>query len=257
MSVLQNFTHWLNERPWLNAVFLILAVASFVSAIAFYFKSRRERRPVFRLRSFPLIEGRVTQVPALRITFADRPIDDLVLTRVALWNRGSEPIEPANMAATEPFRLVINSPAILLGARIVHAANPANGFSVDSDFSANVVTIGFEYFQRDEGIVVEVYHTGASQTSVSLHGTVKGARPLQHFTADHYTRSITRPLNEVMERWTPKRKGPQTAFVMIALPFIVVFMLVLVPFALVDYLSTTFQRPPRMFLLEGRRPPAA
>ena len=41
--------------------------------------------------------------------------------------------------------------------------------------------ITFEYFQKNEGIVVNLYHTGKSQTKILPQGTVIGGEQLVQF----------------------------------------------------------------------------
>ncbi len=69
MEQIVKLGEWLNQSPWLNILFLILAVISLLSSFLFYLKARKEIRPCFGTRSFQLISESISNIEDIEIIF--------------------------------------------------------------------------------------------------------------------------------------------------------------------------------------------
>src|SRR5258706_5309667 len=121
---MQRFVEWLNRNPWLNLAFLALAFTSIITSIVLYLKSKKEKRPFFQCRTFRLVEDSLAKMEAVEILYKGQPVQNLSLTKVAVWNGGTETINSSDIAPTDVLRLCVQSPVKLLGSEIVHTTNP-------------------------------------------------------------------------------------------------------------------------------------
>ena len=190
---------WLNGGPWLNLIFLALAIGGVLFGWA---ASRRIRIPTFSARTYRLVEEKLSKLQQLKILYNDRPIESLSLTRVAIWNRGRLPIEPDDMAPSAQLAVKVTERCKLLGAQIDSVVEPANNFRISSDFDSNLIAIGFDYVSYNDGVVIQVFHTGTSNNDVRVLGTVKDAGPFERFWRDYlFDRTMAR-----LFKWLPELK---------------------------------------------------
>jgi hypothetical protein len=175
---LDKISNYLNNNPWLNLLFLILALLSIFISIIIYFRSKREKVPVYNRRSFNLIENQVSKVKGLRVTHNGKEVKDLTLTKFALWNRGRATVNREDVAPSDPLRLVISPDHQILQADIVFIRTKANNFSINLDESKRSLSINFDYFHTNEGVIIDLYHTGTSSEQINLEGTVKGVEQI-------------------------------------------------------------------------------
>ena len=162
---MEKISQWLNQNPLLNLVFLLLASVSILLSLVLYIKSRKYKRPCFNIRTFQLIEDSVNKIEAVEIRYQGERVQNLSLTKLALWNRGNDTVNIQDVASTDPLRIEIGPPAKLLGAELIYTTNPANNFRILPNLQTGEVKIDFEYFHTYEGMVVQLYHTGSRKKS--------------------------------------------------------------------------------------------
>lgn len=170
---MNRMAQWLNQNPWLNLVFLGLGIAGIVTSVFLYIKSKREKRPCFNKQSYVLVQDRLSKIDAIQILYRGQSIRNLTLTKLAIWNGGRDPIDRQDVAPTDPIRIEIVGTADLLSSELTHSTTRANNFSIQPDLTEKKITISFDYFGRNEGILLDIYHTGWND-DVVLKGTVKG-----------------------------------------------------------------------------------
>lgn len=180
---IKNIMKWMNENQWLNLIFLILALLGIIVSIYLYFKGKRRKTPVYLIKTFNLIKDRVTKLDRVKIVCDERTIKNLSITKVSLWNRGNEVINKTDIAPKEPIRIVVDNDFEILDAIVSKVKNEANNFSILISPDKKSVIIDFDYFYTNEGILLEVYHTGTSGNNIKLKGSLKDLPHLS--TAEH------------------------------------------------------------------------
>ena len=251
MRILDQIVHSFEGGPIFNLVSLILGIVGVFLAFVFYFRGQRIRQPVFRTRTFHLVEEKLTKIQALKILYHDHPIENLSLTRVAIWNRGSEPIRSIDVADTDKLRITIESESKLLGAQIHSVISPTNCFSIEPDLERGIVNISFDFFQRNEGLVVDVYHTGKPKTKVVPLGTIIGG---DSFVVFKNKDLVGDAFGKFVFGWTNRIKT-KNAFVLfvVAISFLAIFLVsipFLIPLMAIDKIIFIARRAPKQFLLE-------
>jgi len=231
-----SYLELLNKAPWLNAIFLLLAVGSIAVSVVLYRRNLHERRPVYKIRSFPLIRSRVKDLKSLEIRHDGKPISELTMSRVAFWNTGREPIRAMDFAQKDRLRVVVSDGAALLDANVAYAS-AVNNVEISIEQANGEVLIGFEYLARNEGLALNVYHTGSA---VSIHGTFVGSTPIAEASdsTEYYTNKLLGPLAKLRPVW-------------FAATLTVIFLPVLVALtgaaSVLDGLSSPFRRIPKKF----------
>jgi hypothetical protein len=179
MPTINSLLNILNSTPWLNFALLVLAVVAIVLAIIFYFLSRRLRKPTYAIRNVNLIMDKVKRIESVELLFQKRHVDNLSIARVAIWNRGRETISRENVAIQDPLRIEAMGDVEILEAKIIYEKQKANRFAINMDPSQKKLTIDFDYFDRDEGIILQIFHTGKRKDELSVLGTTKGSGGMQ------------------------------------------------------------------------------
>ncbi len=241
---MNGFIEWLNHNPLLNLVFLILAILSIVISVILYIKSKRKKRPCFHMKTFKLIEDSIKEIEAVEILYQGQTVKNLSLSKVALWNSGSDTINSEDIAPKDPLKLVITKGTKLLAAQIIYSTNSINNFSLTPDLQSGEIGISFDYFDRNEGIVIQIYHTGVSNDNVILSGTVKGvSRVVKASTEeDYYLHLVTAPIDSALNRIKSRM-----ARVIVIVFLIPIFIALAIPLMFLDKVTLPMRRIPRQF----------
>lgn len=246
VGVMTRIAQWLNQNLWLNLAFLILALLSILVSIALYIMSKKEKSPWYTIRTFQLVEDKISKIEAIEIFYRSQKVDNLSLSKVALWNRGKGPINSEDVAPKDPIRIEIRPECKLLAAEILYKKKEANNFTITPDLQKGEVKINFDYFHKNEGLVIQIYHTGKSNHDIVLRGTIKGVSkiaqlpPGQDPLIDSFTKRMTSllPLQNIK---------PLALGIIIAFPVSVLLLPVYFPLFVVDTLLRPVRKVPRDF----------
>ena len=247
--MLDSFTNWLNHNSWLNLVFLVLAVTSIMISIYLFIRSRKEKAPHFSIRTFKLIEDSLTKIEAVEILYQGKRVKNLTLSKIALWNKGRDSINANDIAPTDPLKIGINPQYQLLAAEIICSQTKANNFSITPNLENNEVKIDFDYFDTNEGVVIQVYHTGKQSEDVSLKGTVKGVTRITHIVPgeDYLTDSFVARVTSSL-RIRKIKSGPLRLTILIFLALLT--LPIGLPLLIIDLIMKPWRRIPRQFNLD-------
>lgn len=154
----------------------VFGVVGILVAIIIYFRSKKFRKPVYTTNSNNLFSDISGKIEALRISYGERPISNLTVTKIFFWNSGNETINRSDVASTEPIKISAHEGVDILESKILYQKNEANLFKlVPSETDRGIVGIDFEYIDHDEGVVIQVPHTGKTGSDIEVVGKVKGA----------------------------------------------------------------------------------
>ena len=105
------------QSPVFSVASFVLAVVGVILTIHFYRKGRRYKALSYTVRSDRLIEKLSDRFSKLKIIFGDEEIEALTVTRVALWNSGSESIRGEDIAKSDPLRIELAEATKLLNTK--------------------------------------------------------------------------------------------------------------------------------------------
>ena len=174
MSSFSQFAEWLSVNPWLLSVAsIIIALLGVTLTIIFFIKSKKIKLPYYAVRSVNLVRDMVSSIESLEMLYSGEHIENLTATKIALWNAGHDTINSQDIASAAPLTVHIKGGKIL-DAKVDQTKNPANNFSVDIADDKSSATIQFDYIDKNEGVVIRLFHTGRSSEDIEIRGKIKG-----------------------------------------------------------------------------------
>lgn len=165
----------------------MLSIAGFVIGILstivgigvsyyFYKQSLREKEPCWNVRSNNLIKDYTSQINQVKVLYNDQLVDNLTVSRIIFWNRGSLTIDSQDIQTKNRLRIITVNGALLLDVSVSSQNNLSNQVSVDFSEIDNCAYINFDYLDKDNGVNIQVIHTGISNDDILLSGDIKGAK---------------------------------------------------------------------------------
>ena len=236
-----------NNSSWLNLIFLLLAVISIAISIILYLKNKRQKKPCYYFKQVDLIKNSLSEIRGIEIKYNDNPIQNLTMTRLVLYNKGNDTINKDDVAPKDPLRIMVGDECKILSSEIVYSQKEANNFSLRFDADNNQVLIDFDYFHRNEGIIVQLYHTGSEINKSPLKGTIKGVSEIQMVIpdADLLTDKMLDILSPI---FNPIYK--YITFRPLRLIIIIPFVPIVAPLLILDILVKPFRTIPKNFTMD-------
>ncbi len=186
--------------PWLNILFLLLAVVGIILATIFYFKSLKEKKPVFSKQTFRLVNNTLSTINNIDIRYKNIQLRNLSLTKIAFWNAGKDPIISSDIASSDPLVIQTNKDTLIYDFEISHA-KAVNNINV-SRLNENSLNISFEFLNCNDGLVVTIYHNGKSSSDLSISGTIIGSNGISNgVKRDVFAQKadfLTKPINTLI-----------------------------------------------------------
>jgi hypothetical protein len=173
-----------------------IGLTSLALGIVFFANGRRARMkgPTWHARSNNLIQNFSSKVPGLEILFRNDKIDTLTVTRLAFWNRGMATIDRNDIAPADPVKIISTGDARLLNVEIIQTNNSASQVETSLDPDGKSALIAFDFLDHNQGVVVQIIHTGVSGDALTVQGTIKGAgTPLRMAIKGHLLPLPTSP----------------------------------------------------------------
>jgi len=162
-------------NPFVTISGWIIGLLSFVLAIVFYLKSRKERRPYYAVRSNNIIKKAQQLLPGLSVRYSGHgdELSNFTVSTLAFWNAGRETIRKTDLVKADPITLKANENCILLGIETLYAS-PSNAFDCQLRRDKKSAELTFDYIDRHDGTVLQIAHTGLSNDDLTLTGKIKG-----------------------------------------------------------------------------------
>jgi hypothetical protein len=146
-----------------------------VIAYIFYVLQARRDAPMlaFQSSSVRVVTRSEQEVGGLdlAVRFKGKDVPRLTRTRMAIWNSRWAVVSGADIAENDPLRIVFRG-AEILDVRSVEGTREAIQFVAET--RDGVCFMDFEFLDRQDGIVLDLLHTGSDTDRPSIQGTVKG-----------------------------------------------------------------------------------
>lgn len=243
---MEDILKYMDGNPWLNLLFLGLALVSIILSVFLYIRSRKEKIPLYNIRHFNLVRGHLRALDRVKISYDNEEVKDLTLTRFALWNKGKDTINNTDIAPADKFRLEISNEAKILQANIDYTQNAVNNFSVNISDDKTTLFVEFDYFHTNEGCVITLYHTG-NEKEICMKGTVKGAGNIKKGVFednDILFQVFDMTIGKLLPEERPKRLG---IFKFLLIPIALPIVFIVVPLEIFMKFKT---RVPSQYKLE-------
>ncbi|TET26502.1 MAG: hypothetical protein E3J67_01375 [Dehalococcoidia bacterium] len=161
---------------WGLIVTLPTTVAFGIATIVLALKLAKRKKPVWAYKTTKIIGLGTNAPPELKLTFSDRPVNDVYQTTFILFNKGTEAIRRGDV--TESVTMHFQGAEILRQPIIKAKSKEAIEFSAEQVVKDgdNSIQLGFLYLDHNDGAVVDVLHTEGEDIRCS--GNMIGAKEI-------------------------------------------------------------------------------
>jgi hypothetical protein len=171
---ISNMISSLIQNPWIIFISLFLAPVGVILAILFYFKSKRKKSIKFCQKNDLLIRDFIQKVDGLNIEYLGNKIKTLSIAKIAIWNDGTETINGYDIPKHDNFFISIDNNHDILDVSIIQTTNKSNDIKVKLSEDKKEINIDFEYLDKKDGFVLQLFHTGIDIENINLNGSIKG-----------------------------------------------------------------------------------
>lgn len=186
-----------NNNPLFNLITLAIALIGIILTVYFAVRARKAKKPIYAIRTINLVKAKLGKIDRVEMLFDGKRIDNLSISKFALWNEGKETICAADIAPLDPLKIVIAPSYTILDCKILSQRNLANGFSANVEESGKAISITFDYFDYQEGVVLEISHTDTDSDSIKLKGSLRGVQKIKSKTNNNIS---GRGLGEIFDK---------------------------------------------------------
>ncbi|MFB2121443.1 hypothetical protein [Parapedobacter sp. 2B3] len=240
-----------NGNYLFNAISLLIGFVGVILAIVFYFKALKEKRPTFNIKSFGLIDSKLSTINKLEIRYNNSSINNLSVSKIAIWNAGMEPITKADFAPSDHLRIMSRNSVVIYDYELSYQKE-VNNISVTLQ-RENQVYINFDFLNKNDGLILSIYHSGHSSDDILVTGTFIGAKKISKPTKEPFLiEKISHFSTTVMSPYDKLSKPLKFIFY----PITIIFFFLILPFMIMalffDAIRYRFvQRPPETFSLNN------
>ncbi|NLI37127.1 MAG: hypothetical protein GX416_11535 [Bacteroidales bacterium] len=156
-----------------------MAILGIILSVYFYIKAKKKKRPTYIVKTNNLVKESVQRIRSIQILYEDKTIANLSATKILFWNDGNETIDHTDVAKTNPIKITIDQKYEILEADILYSKNKDNNFKQQLSDNKKSVRIKFDYINANEGIIIQLFHTGFSSDDIRIEGGVKSVKRIK------------------------------------------------------------------------------
>ena len=178
----------LMDSPIAWAVLSFVTIASLVYAIICQHRNKERKEFSYCLKSNILIKKKKSKFEKLYISYADQAIDNLCVSRISIWNSGNKTLTNSDMVESKEITLSMQGENKVLDEELIAVSEETNKFSI-TKIDDHTVKIIFDYVEPQDGVVMQIIHTGTEQ-DVLIDCKIKGGKPVKEldYDADEFIR---------------------------------------------------------------------
>lgn len=98
---MDEFLKFWENTSIINIIFFLLSILGIFLTLFFYFKSKKQKVPLYGTRSINLIKGKANKIDDLEILFKGDKVQYLTITKLLFWNAGKETIHRSDVATKD------------------------------------------------------------------------------------------------------------------------------------------------------------
>ena len=169
----------LMDNPYAWLILSVCTVFSVIYAIYAGVKGKEKKEISYIVNTHEIVQAGKNMIPEFQISYRGQTIDDLTVTRFAIWNSGNRLLNSNDIVDTKPLSITSNDDGPdILDASIIKRSEESNKFTIDKK-SAHCAELQFDYIDKQDGIIVQILHTGSSK-NISLSTLIKGGKKLKN-----------------------------------------------------------------------------
>ncbi len=205
---MEHILETLQNSPYAWAALSLITVISLILAIYFGISSKKVKRFYYFKKTNKLVSFNSNKPSSLHLFYDDTEIQDVSVTRIAVWNSGNDVINAEDLVESEPLSIKnkkYEDDFKILDTSIEYVTDKTNDFkllpmknskddsehekhseddsehekhSEDDSEHENLLlegTVKFNYVEKRDGFILQVVHTG-SPDNIYLDCRIKGGQ---------------------------------------------------------------------------------
>lgn len=177
----------LQANPYVWAILSLCTIFSVALAIWALIKGKKKLELSCYTTTKSIMKDGKELIEGLKVVYNERVISDLSITRLAIWNSGTEVLNVSDIVATQPLQITTANEEIL-DAIIITSSEKTNECKIVHKSERNVC-IGFEYMNKRDGLVIQILHTGDA-AGLKVICKIKGGEKLKCVNRDSQKKVI-------------------------------------------------------------------
>lgn len=188
---MEHMLETLQNSPYAWAALSLIAVISLILAIYFGISSKKVKRFYYFKKTNKLVSFNSNKPSSLHLFYDDTEIQDVSVTRIAVWNSGNEVINAEDLVESEPLSIKIiegkKEDVKILDTSVEYVTDETNRFKFlaceDSKVEdkeedrTNKDVVNFDYAGKHDGFILQIIHTG-DPASIYLDCRIKGGQDI-------------------------------------------------------------------------------
>jgi hypothetical protein len=158
----------------LGIVGTVLGIIGLITGYVFYRKGLRVKEPYYSIISNNLMQDGLAKLDGLQISYKGQIISNLTVSRLIVWNDGVETIDKNDVVKSDPLRLECVSNNHILDANVIFQNNQSNQILITIGKQGAEAKISFDYLDKNDGAIFQIFHTGKSSDDLVIKGKIKG-----------------------------------------------------------------------------------
>lgn len=164
---------YLGKSSWLSILAFVIGIIGIFIGI-YTLLDKKEKLPHYAITSNNIIRDYVSMFKLLDIKYSDQEIKNFTITKIAFWNKGRETISKEDVVKSDPISIRVKEGYNILDKEIIGTNEDTNNFSLQESVDKSSVDINFDYIDKNNGIVIQILHTGKSSDDIEFCGRIKG-----------------------------------------------------------------------------------
>ena len=115
---------------WLLSICTFVGLPSFFFTVYSFFKNKKKVEMSALKKSRQIITIKNKKIEKLSLRYENIPIDNLSITKYAIWNSGNVEIRREDIASLKPLKIKSNGDIKILDASIIRNTDEDNGFTI-------------------------------------------------------------------------------------------------------------------------------
>lgn len=174
----------LMENPYAWLILSVCSILSFAYAIYMGVRGKEKKEISYIVNTYEIVRAGQNMIPEFQMSYRGHAIDDLTVTRFAMWNSGNRLLNSNDIVDTKPLSIISDDDGPdILDVSIIKQSEESNKFIVDKK-DHHSAELKFDYMDKRDGIILQVLHTGSANDLV-INGKIKGGKKLKNIEKKH------------------------------------------------------------------------
>lgn len=185
----------LMNSPIAWAILSLIAIAGFIYAIVCQCRNKEKKEFSYSLKTNHLIRKKKSEFEKLNITYDNQKIENLCVSKYAIWNSGNRTLNDVDMVETKELTIYTLNESKILDYELVLSSEKTNNFSIEK-IDEHTIKILFKYVDKKDGIIVQVIHTGYEE-DIQIDCKIKGGKPIRNTDNETVSNTIKNISNRI------------------------------------------------------------